>query len=80
MSTMVFPPCPHEDCDFIGHHWHDVDGSIESHMESPCTDPWSPTNWMGCVDTHEPEPDPTEVMGEAHPHYHLQPGSHQAQK
>ena len=53
MSTIVLPTCPHEDCTFIGHHWHDMDGSIESHLESPCTDPWSPTNRSGCVDTHE---------------------------
>lgn len=33
MSNIILPPCPHE-----------TDGSIESHLESTCTDPWSPTN------------------------------------
>ena len=48
-----------------------MDGSIRAHLEHTCGDPWSPTNRIGCVDTHEPaalpEPraDQTEVMDEA---------------
>ena len=73
MGNIVFPPCQREGCTETGHHWRDVDWSIRAHLESTCADPWSPTNRIGCVDTHEPaaipepEPDPTEVMDETHP-------------
>ena len=58
MSNITLQPCPHEDCTVIGHHWHEADGSIRSHSGSTCTDPWSPTNWSGCVDTHKPAAPP----------------------
>ena len=64
MSNMVLPTCPHEDCTEPGHHWHEEDGTIRSHSGSTCTDPWSPTNRSGCVDTRhpatptDPEPEP----------------------
>ena len=62
MSNKVFPTCPREDCTFIGHHWHEEDGSIGSHSGSTCNDPWSPDSPFGCVSarvpTAPPEPEP----------------------
>ena len=64
MSNMVFPTCPREDCTFIGHHWHEEDGSIGSHSGSTCNDPWSPGSPFGCVSARvsaaptDPEPEP----------------------
>lgn len=49
MSNMVLPTCPREGCTFIGHHWHEEDGSIGSHSGSTCNDPWSPGSPFGCV-------------------------------
>ena len=67
MGTIVFPPCQREGCTETGHHWHDVDGSIRAHLESTCAYPWSHTNRIGCVDTHEPaaipEPEPDPRVG-----------------
>ncbi len=54
MGSIVFPPCQREGCTETCNHWHDVDGSIRTHLESTCADPWYPTNRIGCVDTHEP--------------------------
>ena len=63
MNTIVFPPCPREGCTFIGHHWHEEDGSIGSHSGSTCNDPWSPDSPFGCVSARvsaaPPVPEPS---------------------